>query len=139
MMASQATDRPRGESTVRTMAMPKDANWLGDIFGGWLMSHADIAGSIHAYRRAGGKVVTVSVDDFTFLQPVYVGDVVTFFCELSRVGRTSLSVAVDIRVERPGSAAGTDFRVATAAITYVHIDDHRRPSPVPEQSAAESP
>ncbi len=85
----------------------KTANWLGDIFGGWLMSHADIAGSIHAYRRAGGKVVTVSVDDFTFLQPVFVGDVVTFFCELRHVGRTSMSVAVDIQVERPGSEAGT--------------------------------
>lgn len=115
--------------------MPRDANWLGDIFGGWLMSHADIAGSIHAYRRAGGKVVTVSVDDFTFLQPVFVGDVVTFFCELRHVGRTSMSVAVDIQVERPGSEAGTFIPVATAAITYVHIDDHRRPRPVPQQPA----
>ncbi len=127
----------RGESTVRTMAMPKDANWLGDIFGGWLMSHADIAGSIHAYRRAGGKVVTVSVDDFTFLQPVYIGDVVNFYCELGRVGRTSLSVAVDMQVERPGAAAGTYIKVATAKITYVHIDDSRKPSPVPEADPTE--
>lgn len=134
MKAVHEVVSPRGESTVRTMAMPRDANWLGDIFGGWLMANADIAGSIHAYRRAGGKVVTVSVDDFTFLQPVYIGDVVTFFCELDRVGRTSLSVAVDMHVERPGSQAGTYIRVATAAITYVHIDDHRKPSPVQKQA-----
>lgn len=118
---------PRGEQTVRTMAMPKDANWLGDIFGGWLMSHADIAGAIHAYRRAGGKVVTVAVDDFTFIQPVYIGDVVTFFCEVERVGRSSMVVAIDIQAERPGSPAGTYIRVASARITYVHIDDQRRP------------
>lgn len=125
---------PRGEQTVRTMAMPKDANWLGDIFGGWLMSHADIAGAIHAYRRAGGKVVTVAVDGFTFIQPVYVGDVVTFFCELEKVGRTSMVVAVDIQAERPGSPAGTFIRVASARIAYVHIDDQRRPREIPAQS-----
>lgn len=122
---------PAGEQTVRTMAMPRDANWLGDIFGGWLMSHADIAGAIHAYRRAGGKVVTVAVDDFSFIQPVYVGDVVTFFCGLERVGHTSMVVAVDIQAERPGSPAGTFIRVGSARITYVHIDDHRRPREIP--------
>lgn len=116
------------------MALPRDANWLGDIFGGWLMSHADIAGAIHAYRRAGGKVVTVSVDDFTFIQPVYIGDVVSFFCDLDRVGNTSLTVAVDIQVERPGSPAGTLIPVATARITYVHIDDARKPRKVPSEN-----
>lgn len=120
---------------MRTMAMPKDANWLGDIFGGWLMSHADIAGAIHAYRRSGGKVVTVAVDDFTFIQPVYIGDVVTFFCEVDRVGRTSMVVAVDIRAERPGSPAGTSIHVASARITYVHVDDERRPREIPAEPA----
>lgn len=114
--------------------MPKDANWLGDIFGGWLMSHADIAGAIHAYRRAGGKVVTVAVDDFVFIQPVYVGDVVTFFCELDSVGRSSMVVSVDIQAERPGSPAGTFIRVASARFTYVHIDDQRRPREISAQS-----
>ncbi len=131
--------KPRGEQTVRTMAMPKDANWLGDIFGGWLMSHADLAGAIHAYRRAAGKVVTVAVDDFTFIQPVYIGDVVTFFCQLDHVGRTSLRVGVDIQAERPGSLAGTYIRVATASISYVHIDDERRPREVPPATDALAP
>lgn len=131
MSGDSGRNLPRGEQTVRTMALPKDANWLGDIFGGWLMSHADIAGAIHAYRRAGGKVVTVAVDDFTFIQPVYVGDVVSFFCELDRVGSSSMTVAVDIQAERPGSAAGTLIRVADARITYVHIDDARKPCPLP--------
>lgn len=136
MTAEQLKEqRPRGEQTVRTMAMPKDANWLGDIFGGWLMSHADIAGAIHAYRRAGGKVVTVAVDDFTFIQPVYIGDVVTFFCELERIGRSSMVVAVDIQAERPGSPAGTYIRVASARITYVHIDDQRRPREIRRQGS----
>ncbi len=129
-------EAPRGEQTVRTMAMPKDANWLGDIFGGWLMSHADIAGAIHAYRRAGGKVVTVAVDDFTFIEPVYIGDVVSFFCALDKVGKSSLTVAVDIQAERAGAPAGTLVPVATARITYVHIDDARRPSPVPAEPVA---
>lgn len=136
MTAIDKGQDPRGEQTVRTMAMPRDANWLGDIFGGWLMSHADIAGAIHAYRRAGGKVVTVAVDDFTFIQPVYVGDVVTFFCRLDNVGRTSLRVAVDIQAERPGSPAGTYIRVASASISYVHIDDHRRPREVPPETSS---
>ncbi len=105
------------------------------LFGGWLMSHADIAGAIHAYRRAGGKVVTVAVDDFTFIQPVYIGDVVTFFCELERIGRSSMVVAVDIQAERPGSPAGTYIRVASARITYVHIDDQRRPREIRRQGS----
>lgn len=119
-------ESPRGVATVRMMAMPRDANWLGDIFGGWLMSHADIAGAVLAYRRAGGKVVTVSVDDFTFIQPVYIGDVVTFFCDIVRVGTTSLRVEIDMYAERPGADSDL-IRVATAAIAYVHIDEHRKP------------
>lgn len=134
-MQDPGSNNPRGEQTVRTMAMPKDANWLGDIFGGWLMSHADIAGAIHAYRRASGKVVTVAVDEFTFIQPVYVGDVVTFFCAVDRVGRTSMMVSVDIRAERPGSPAGTYIHVASARITYVHIDDERAPREIPAEPA----
>lgn len=101
------------------------------------MSHADIAGAIHAYRRAGGKVVTVSVDDFTFIQPVYIGDVVSFFCALDRVGNTSLTVAVDIQAERPGAPAGKLIPVASARITYVHIDDARKPRKVPPEGLPE--
>lgn len=118
------------EATVRVLAMPRDTNGLGDIFGGWLMSHADVAGAVLAMRRAAGRVVTVAVNEFLFLQPVLVGDVVACYCELERVGRTSLTVSVEVFSERqPGAES---VKVATARITYVAIDDQRRPRPVPQ-------
>lgn len=119
-----------GEPSVRTMAMPKDANWLGDIFGGWLMSYADIAGAIHAYRRAGGKVVTVGVRHFDFVAPVYVGDTVTFFTTIQKVGRTSLTVDIAVYAERPSAEPGDHIKVATATFVYVHVDEERRALPV---------
>lgn len=132
-MTERASRKPAGDPAVRTLAMPRDTNGLGDIFGGWLMSHADIAGSIRAYRRAGGKVVTVAVDGFNFLQPVYVGDLVSFFSRIESVGTTSLKVSVDMYAERPGPGPAREIKVAEAAITYVHIGDDRRPKPVPKQ------
>ena len=118
-----------GEATVRVLAMPKDTNGLGDIFGGWLMSQVDVAGAVHAMRRAAGRVVTVAVNEFVFLQAVYVGDVVSCYTEVARVGRTSLTVNVDVYSERQSGAESV--HVATARITYVAIDDARRPRPVP--------
>jgi len=82
---------PRGIPTVRMMAMPADTNWLGDIFGGWLMSQADIAGAVLAYRRTGGNVVTIAVNNFLFIEPVYIGDIVSFYAEIERVGNTSIT------------------------------------------------
>lgn len=120
--------RAEGIATVRTLAMPRDTNGLGDIFGGWLMSHADIAGAILAYRRAGGRVVTASVKDFRFLEPVYVGDIVAFYTRIQRVGTTSITVEVSVFAERHG--AGEELLVAEATITYVHIDDEGRPRAV---------
>ncbi len=125
---------PDGIATVRTMAMPADANWLGDIFGGWLMSHADIAGAVLAYRRAGGKVVTVAVNDFQFIEPVYVGDVVSFVSALHEVGNSSLTVNVVVYAERPGHDPCDQLRVATAQMTYVHVGEDRRPRPIPKSS-----
>ena len=116
------------------MAMPADANWLGDIFGGWLMSHADIAGATHAYRRAQGKVVTVAVKDFDFVAPVYIGDVVTFFTTIERTGTTSISVRVNVYAERPGNAPGEHIEVASALFIYVHVDEQRRKKPLPPES-----
>ncbi len=121
-----------GEPTVRMMAMPKDANWLGDIFGGWLMSHADIAGAVLAYRRAAGKVVTVGVKEFDFTSPVYIGDVVTFFTRISRVGRTSITVHVRVFAERPGAQTGEHLEVASGSFVYVHVDDLGNAVQVPE-------
>ena len=111
--------------------MPKDTNGVGDIFGGWLMSHAAIAGAILAYRVAGGRVVTVAVNEFVFLKPVYVGDVVSFYTDRSRVGRTSVTIDVSVFVERPVEPGEIENHlVSTAQLTYVHIDANQRPVPI---------
>lgn len=120
-----------GEPTVRTMALPRDTNWLGDVFGGWLMSHADIAGAILAYRKAQGKVVTVAVKNFEFIQPVYTGDILTFFSKVKKLGNTSITVSVEIYAERPGGKPGEHLQVARAEIVYVHINEDRSPCPLP--------
>lgn len=120
------------EATVRTMAMPRDTNGLGDIFGGWLMSHADIAGAINAYRRANGRVVTVSVNEFQFINPVFVGDLVSFYTDLARVGTTSVTVDITVFSERNDEGRVDHIRVATAKITYVHVGRDRRPRPIPK-------
>jgi acyl-CoA thioesterase YciA len=122
-------------ASVSTVAMPRDTNALGDIFGGWLMSNADIAGAILAYRRAGGRVVTVAVDGFVFIKPVVVGDLVSFYTDIRRVGRTSC--AVDVTMFAESDWGGEDIRrVATATLTYVHVGKDRRPAPIPQGNEA---
>lgn len=118
---------------MRLMAMPAHTNWLGDIFGGWLMSHADIAGAVLAYRKAEGKVVTVSVNNFLFLEPVFVGDIVSFYAEIDKIGTSSISMHIDILVDRPdNSGPYENLRVASANITYVHIDSDGKPKAIIE-------
>ncbi|MGH8272145.1 MAG: acyl-CoA thioesterase [Gammaproteobacteria bacterium] len=117
-------------ASVSMVAMPRDTNALGDIFGGWLMSHADIAGAIVAYRRAGGRVVTVAVKDFVFIAPVFVGDLVSFFADIVRVGKTS--VTVDVSIFAQGDWSNEKVRrVATATMVYVHVGEKHRPTPIP--------
>ena len=113
--------------------MPKDTNGIGDIFGGWLMSHADIAGAIVAYRRAGGRVVTVAVNEFVFLQPVLVGDVVSFYTDVAKVGNTSITVDVTVFCERSDEGRTDNVKVAQAKLSYVHVGRDRRPRPVPQR------
>jgi acyl-CoA thioesterase YciA len=117
------------ELAIRVMAMPADTNASGDIFGGWLMSQVDIAGSIIARRRANGRIVTVAVDSFQFHQPVFVGDLVSCYARITRVGRTSLTVNVKAFAERQG-AAHEIMQVTEADLTYVAVDELRRPRPV---------
>ena len=121
------------DAAVRTLAMPKDTNGLGDIFGGWIMSHADIAGAISAFRRAGGRTVTVAVNEFVFVSPVYVGDVVSFYTDIARVGNTSITVDVTVFSQRSDGERETSVKVATAQITYVRVGANRRPVPVAHQ------
>ena len=123
------------EAAVRTLAMPKDTNGLGDIFGGWIMSHADIAGAIIAFRRAGGRVVTVAVNEFIFVSPVYVGDVVSFYTDVSKVGNTSITVDVTVFSQRSDGERETAVKVATAQMTYVRVGANRRPVPVAREAS----
>jgi acyl-CoA thioesterase YciA len=114
---------------LRIVAMPTDTNAAGDIFGGWMMSQVDIAGSIEAHRTAEGRVVTVAVNEFRFLKPVYVGDLISIYTELNRIGNTSLQVHVQAFAER-GRYTEECYRVAEALLTYVAVDESGRPRPV---------
>jgi acyl-CoA thioesterase YciA len=131
-----ATDEsPRGELTVRISAMPADTNANGDIFGGWVMSHVDIAGSIPATRRARGRVATVAVNSFVFRQPVLVGDVVSFYAEVVKVGRTSITVDVQVYAQR-NPIKEQCVKVTEAALTYVAVDGNGRPRVVATQQSS---
>lgn len=121
----QGLGPPRGEAAIRTLAMPRDANPAGDIFGGWLMSHMDVAGAAVAVPRAGGRVVTVAVDGMAFLKPVFVGDVVSFHGEVLKVGRSSIQVRVEAWARR--ARGGEEERVTAGTFTYVAIGEDRRP------------
>jgi acyl-CoA thioesterase YciA len=121
------------ELAIRVMAMPADTNASGDIFGGWLMSQVDIAGSIVARRRAQSRTVTVAVDSFQFRNPVFVGDVISCYAKITRIGKTSLKVNVKAFAERQGKSHHTHL-VTEADLTYVAVDDQRRPRQLPEES-----
>jgi len=115
---------------LRVMSMPADANQNGDIFGGWIMSHVDIAGGIVAGRTARGRVATVAVKEFIFKQPVQIGDVLSFYADLVRIGTTSITVTVEVYAERR-PADPKVVKVTEATLTYVAIDRDGRPRPVP--------
>jgi acyl-CoA thioesterase YciA len=114
------------DPTLRVVPMPADSNSSGDIFGGWVMSQVDIAGSIPAIRRARGRVATVAVNSFIFKQPVMVGDVVSFYAEIVKVGRTSITVSVEVYAQRNPEKEET-VKVTEATLTYVAVDNERRP------------
>lgn len=125
---------PDKDPTLRVVPMPADANQHGDIFGGWVMSQVDIAGGILAARRARGRVATVAVNAFVFKQPVFVGDVVSFFAEITRVGRTSITVDVQVYAQRnPGKMICV--KVTEASLTYVATGTDRRPRELPPEEA----
>jgi len=131
MMGDETTTLPAGkEPALRVIPMPSDASHTGDIFGGWIMAQVDIAGSIPAIRRALGRVVTVAVNSFQFRQPVFVGDVVSFYAEVVKVGRTSITVNVEVYAQR-NPAEEECVKVTEATLTYVAIDASGRPRAVP--------
>jgi acyl-CoA thioesterase YciA len=114
------------EPTLRLVPMPADANQSGDIFGGWIMAQVDIAGSIPALRLAKGRVATVAVNSFQFKQPVFVGDLVSFYAEAVRIGRTSITVNVEVYAQRKPEREEI-VKVTEATLTYVAVDENRRP------------
>lgn len=121
---------PGRDPTLRVVPMPSDTNYVGDIFGGWIMSQVDIAGSIPAIRRAQGRVATVAVNSFQFKQPVFVGDLVSFYAKVVRVGNTSITVDVEVYAERRRLQEEC-VKVTEAVLTYVAVDDKRNPRSVP--------
>jgi acyl-CoA thioesterase YciA len=121
------------EPTLRVIPMPRDTNGAGDIFGGWIMSQVDLAGSVVAARRAQGRVVTVAINALDFKKPVYVGDLVSLYGEVVRVGKTSLTVDVQVysqRGWRSGTSFGESVKVTEAVLTYVAVDGQGRPRAV---------
>ncbi|MDH5633489.1 MAG: acyl-CoA thioesterase [Gammaproteobacteria bacterium] len=120
-------------AVIRVVPYPQDTNPAGDIFGGWIMSHVDVAGSIAASKHARGRVVTVSVNAFHFRKPVFVGDLVSCYADIVRVGNSSITVDVEVYAERgwrEGANMGQCHKVTEATLTYVAIDDKRRPRSV---------
>ena len=126
------------EPALRVVPMPADANPTGDIFGGWIMSQVDIAGSIPALRVARGRIATVAVNSFVFRQPVLIGDLVSFYAKVVRVGRTSITVDVQVYAQRnPGRMICV--KVTEASLTYVAVGPDRRPTPLPPVEGADGP
>ena len=121
-MSDQVVSLPSQAPTLRVLPMPADVNASGDIFGGWVMSQVDIAGGIPAARRARGRIATMAVNSFLFKQPISVGDVVSIYAEVVRVGRTSITVDVQVYAERNPSNPVV-VKVTEATLTYVATND----------------
>jgi acyl-CoA thioesterase YciA len=119
------------ELVLKVIPMPADCNANGDIFGGWVMAQVDLAGSVLPARVVRGRMATVAVNEFIFKQPVRVGDILSFFSEITRIGNTSVTVKVEVYAERFRSQ-GSYVKVTEASVTYVAIDDHGKPMPVPK-------
>ena len=121
---------PEYKPTLRVIPMPSDANIHGDVFGGWIMSQVDIAGSVPATRRAGGRIATVAVNAFTFRQPVFVGDLLSFYAKIIKTGTTSITVSVEVYAERQRLESEV-VKVTEAVLTYVATDNQRKRRPLP--------
>jgi acyl-CoA thioesterase YciA len=131
MSDEHRTTLPAGKiPQLRVMPMPADANIHGDVFGGWIMAQVDIAGSLPAVRRANGRVATIAVNSFLFKHPVFVGDLLSFYSEIVKVGNTSVTVYVEVFAERNRLQAET-VKVTEATLTYVATGEDRKPRPLP--------
>ena len=127
------SESPR-DPIIRTVPQPADMNGNGDIFGGWVLSQMDIAGGSLAARVAKGRVATVAITAMTFVQPIKVGDMVSIYGEVSKLGRTSITISLETVVRRRHEQI--DIRVTHGTYVFVAIDEHGKPRPVPPQDAA---
>jgi len=134
--AAPAPDSPTGELSTRNLAMPADTNQNGDIFGGWLMSQMDLAGSIFAYKTTKTRNVTVAVEAMTFRKPVFVGDVVSVYANTVHVGRTSICVHLEAWVQRRN--VEKSILVTDGNYTYVAVDEQGHPTPINQNPASVS-
>ncbi len=130
MTVGESVTLPDRQPALRVVPMPSDANQNGDIFGGWVMSQVDIAGSVPAARRARGRVATVAVNSFVFREPVMIGDLVSFYADITREGRTSITVAVEVYAQRNPTDV-ICVKVTEASLTYVAVGADRRPRELP--------
>ncbi len=120
----------QGERVMEVIPLPADVNANGDIFGGWVMAQVDLAGSVLPARHVKGRMATVAVNQFIFKHPVRVGDILSFYASIQRIGRTSITVQVEVFAERY-DAQGQYLKVTEASLTYVAIDDKGRSRPIP--------
>lgn len=123
--------KPSGELTLRTLAMPSDANPAGDIFGGWVMSQMDLASGIRAAERARCRVVTAAVKEMAFELPVKIGDTLSVYTHIARVGRTSITLVVEAWAQR--SRYNSQEKVTAGTFIMVALDEHGKPTPIPEE------
>ena len=123
---------PAGEPALRAIAMPDDANPFGDIFGGWLLAQMDLAGGTVATRRAKGRTATVAITAMSFHRPVFIGDEVSCYAEIIRIGKTSITVKVESWARR--GTGEEKIEVTEGIFTYVAVDNDRRPRPVPPET-----
>lgn len=120
--------KPQGELAIRTVAMPADTNPNGDIFGGWVLSQMDMAGGMIATRRANGRVATVAIATMSFHQPVFVGDEVSCYGEITKIGNTSITIKIESWVRR--GRGGDELKVTEGVFTFVAIGEDRKPRKV---------
>ncbi len=135
---SESTPEEKPHLAIRVMMMPRDTNALGTIFGGIILSYIDQAGAVEALRHCTGRLVTVAMHEVEFHEPVFVGDLVSFYAKTLRLGRTSISVKVVVEAVRR-SPGGEPVTVTEADVVYVHVDEQGRPSPIDKASTRVTP
>jgi acyl-CoA thioesterase YciA len=132
--AMNQTELAARQPAIRVLMMPKDTNAMGTIFGGIILSYIDQAGAVPAHQAVGGRIVTVALHEVVFHEPVFVGDLVSFYAEVTRIGTTSVTVHVTVESERPGRAARR-VKVTEADVVYVHVDAQNHPLAIPRTAA----